>query len=180
MWPWNNAVFSSPQTYYNLWSLLSILLSRLCVYFNFFNLNLFIFNWKIIALQYCVGFCHISTRTGQRYMYVFSLLILPHTHPTPRGCPMRILLNGSICSRSLLELWSDSVYKPYKKTSVIPLYAHYFQNNIPPAWLPTIYMGCSFRKTFNTFPQEIHPLKMTMCHIWRYLRQRAKSVHIGF
>ena len=100
--------------------------------------------------------------------------------PTPRGCPMRILLNGCICSRSLLELWSDSVYKPYKKTSVIPLYAHHFQNNIPPAWLPTIYMGCSFRKTFNTFPQEIYPLKMTMCHIWRYLRQRAKSVHIGF
>ena len=26
----------------------------------FFFKNLFIFNWKIIALQYCVGFCHIS------------------------------------------------------------------------------------------------------------------------
>ena len=106
--------------------------------------------------------------------------LLPHTHPTPRGCPMCIILNGCICSRSLLELWSDSVYKPYKKTSVIPLYAHYFQNNVPLAWLPTIYMGYSFRKTFNTFPQEIHPLKMKMCHIWRYLRQSAKSVHIGF
>ena len=147
----------------------------MCV-FLFFNLNLFIFTWKIIALQYCVGFCHISTWIGQRYMYVFSLT----AHPTTRGCPVCILLNGCICSRSLLELWSDSVYKPYKKTSVIPLYAHYFQNSVPPGWLPTIYMGYSFRKTFNTFPQDSHPLKMKMCNIWRCLRQSAKSVHTGF
>ena len=31
-------------------------------FFGFFlSLNLFIFNWRIIALQYCVDFCHIST-----------------------------------------------------------------------------------------------------------------------
>ena len=24
-------------------------------------LNLFIFNWRIVVLQHCVGFCHIST-----------------------------------------------------------------------------------------------------------------------
>ena len=29
--------------------------------FFFFNLNLFIFDWRIIALPYCVGFCHTST-----------------------------------------------------------------------------------------------------------------------
>ena len=33
--------------------------------FSFFgfikSLNIFIFNWRIIALQYCVDFCHIST-----------------------------------------------------------------------------------------------------------------------
>ena len=28
----------------------------LCVY-----LNLFIFNWRIIAVQYAVGLCHIAT-----------------------------------------------------------------------------------------------------------------------
>ena len=27
----------------------------------FYYLNLFVFNWRIIALQYCVGFCHAST-----------------------------------------------------------------------------------------------------------------------
>ena len=30
-------------------------------------LNFFIFNWRIIALQYCVGFCHISTWISHRY-----------------------------------------------------------------------------------------------------------------
>ena len=30
-------------------------------------LNLFIFNWRIIALQYYVGFCHTSTWISHRY-----------------------------------------------------------------------------------------------------------------
>ena len=29
-------------------------------FWSFFN-NLFIFNWRITALQFCVGFCHTST-----------------------------------------------------------------------------------------------------------------------
>ena len=36
--------------------------SKLFSIFNFFSFFLkFIFNWRIIALQYCVGFCHILT-----------------------------------------------------------------------------------------------------------------------
>ena len=27
----------------------------------FFKVNLFIFNWRVVALQYCVGFCHTAT-----------------------------------------------------------------------------------------------------------------------
>ena len=45
------------------------------------HLNFFkkIFNWKIIALQYSIGFCHISTRISHRYIVVPSLLNLPPT-----------------------------------------------------------------------------------------------------
>ena len=44
--------------------------------------NVFIFNWRIIALQYCVGFCQISTWVSHRYTYVPSLINLPPTsHP---------------------------------------------------------------------------------------------------
>ena len=46
--------------------------------------NVFVFNWKIIALQYCVGFCHTSTWISHRYTYVPSLLNFPPTsHPIP-------------------------------------------------------------------------------------------------
>ena len=48
------------------------------------NLFFFIcFNWKIIALQYCVGFCRISMWISHRYTFVPSLLNRP---PTPLGC----------------------------------------------------------------------------------------------
>ena len=41
-----------------------------------------IFNWRIITLQYCIGFCHTSTWISHRYTYVPSLLKLSATsHP---------------------------------------------------------------------------------------------------
>ena len=53
-----------------------------CCFFFFFKKS-FIFNW-IIALQYCVGFCHTSAWISHRYTYVPSLLNLPATsHPFP-------------------------------------------------------------------------------------------------
>ena len=39
---------------------------------SFFLFRL-IFNWKIIALQYCVGFCHISTWISHQFSSVQSL-----------------------------------------------------------------------------------------------------------
>ena len=45
----------------------------------FFNLNLFFkfiyFNWRIIALQYCVGFCHVSTWTSHMHTYIPSFFM---------------------------------------------------------------------------------------------------------
>ena len=49
--------------------------------FNFLNLNLFICNWRIIALQYRVGFCRTSTWTSRRYPYVPSPLNFPPGAP---------------------------------------------------------------------------------------------------
>ena len=43
-----------------------------------------IFNWRIIALQYCFGFCHTPTWISHRYTYVPSLVNLPSSsHPFP-------------------------------------------------------------------------------------------------
>ena len=44
-----------------------------------FILGLFIFNWRITDVQYCVGFCHTSTWISHRYTYVPSFLVLPPT-----------------------------------------------------------------------------------------------------
>ena len=42
--------------------------------------NLFNLNWRIITLQYCVGFCHVSTWISHRYTYVCSWL---YNHSVP-------------------------------------------------------------------------------------------------
>ena len=44
-------------------------------------LNVFIFNCRMIALQYCVHFCHASTCICHRHTYVPSFLTLSPTSP---------------------------------------------------------------------------------------------------
>ena len=48
----------------------------------FFFLCWIIFNWTIIALRCCVGFCRTSTWISHRYTYVPSCLP-PASHPIP-------------------------------------------------------------------------------------------------
>ena len=44
----------------------------------------FIFNWSIVALRYCVGFCHTSTWINYRYSYFpFHLKLPPTSHSFP-------------------------------------------------------------------------------------------------
>ena len=53
------------------------------VQFLFF-FDVLIFNWRITALPYWVGFCHSSTWISHRYTYVLCLLNLPPipSHPS--------------------------------------------------------------------------------------------------
>ena len=60
-----------------------IFLGIFCL-FVWFGFNLFIFYWRIIALQNFVVFCQTSTRISHRYTHVPSFLNLP-LHPTPLG-----------------------------------------------------------------------------------------------
>ena len=52
------------------------------LFFSFFFFYiLFIFNWKIIALQYCIGLYHTLAGASHRYTYVPSLFnLLPTSH----------------------------------------------------------------------------------------------------
>ena len=53
--------------------------------FFFFGGNFlkFIFNWRMIASQCCVGFCCIRTWISRKYTYIPSLLNLPPSPPIP-------------------------------------------------------------------------------------------------
>ena len=77
---------------------------------------LFIFNWRIIALQCCVGLCHTSTWISHRYTHVPSLLNLPPTsHPSSchrapvwapcviRQIPTGCFTRGRVCVSGLLS-----------------------------------------------------------------------------
>ena len=72
--------FSSVQSFSHVWlfrtpmaqhlwdmPILALHFGSYCL-FIYLYLNLFIFNWKIIALQYYVGFCHTSTWISHRYI----------------------------------------------------------------------------------------------------------------
>ena len=70
--------------FFTIWATWEAPLSLLTFYFvwciSFFLivlLSTFMFNWRIIALQYCAASCHTSTWISHRYAYVFSLLNLP-------------------------------------------------------------------------------------------------------
>ena len=56
----------------------STFLTVSCLEYNFF--------WRIIALQYYVGFCHASTWISHRYTYVPSLL-----NPPPISHPSKVV-----------------------------------------------------------------------------------------
>ena len=56
------------------------------LWWPFFCGTSFFFNWRKIALQCCVGFCHMTVQISHNYTYIPSLLSLPPLpHPTPLG-----------------------------------------------------------------------------------------------
>ena len=81
-------ILSSIIIILNLFKVDCILTTNPFYIYSFLNflINLF-FNWRIIALQNFVVFCHISTRISHRYTRVPSLPNLSHLplHPTPLG-----------------------------------------------------------------------------------------------
>ena len=72
--------------------------------------NLFIFNWRIISLQYSVGFCHTSAWISHSYTRTLSLEIPFHLlpHPTALGCH-RALGLGSL-SHTANSHWLPVLY----------------------------------------------------------------------
>ena len=80
--------------------------------------DLEIFNWKIIALQCCVGFWHMTTRISHEYTYVCSLLSLP---PTPLRCCRHPAGLPVLYSSFLLAITTHrGVYMPIPTSQFVP------------------------------------------------------------
>ena len=55
------------------------------------------FNWRKIALQYCIGFCCTTMQMNHNYTYITSILSLPPLpHPSPSRSSQSARL-GSLC-----------------------------------------------------------------------------------
>jgi len=92
----NSALIVGTQDSIELCHILYCIDQNNCTYLYLF-LN-FIFHWAIIALHYCIGFCHTSTCISHRYTYVPSLLKLPlPPNPSP---PSRLSQSPSLSSLS--------------------------------------------------------------------------------
>ena len=86
--------------------------------------NLFLFNWRIISFQYCVGFCHISNESAIGIdMSPPSRTFLP-PHHTPLGChraPDLSSLHHSANFYCLILCMVMSVFQCYSLNSSNPL-----------------------------------------------------------
>ena len=92
--------------------------------------NVFIFNWRIINLHYCVGFCHTSTWISHSYTYVPSLLNLP---PTPSH-PSRLSESTGFELPASHSKFPLAIYFPYGNVYVLMLLSRF----IPPSSFPTV------------------------------------------
>ena len=80
-----------------------------CQYFCFHYLNLFIFNWRTIALRHCVGFCHTSTWS---LFFVFVFLI-PMNHPFSQESSLWPSEKWDHCGHSDTQIHSQGGIRPW-------------------------------------------------------------------
>ena len=87
-------------------------------------LNLFIFNWRIIALHYCVGFCQHESAIGIVRMLPPSWTSLPPPSPSHPSRLSRSTGLNSLCHRANLHWLSNvtcgNVYVSVLLTALIP------------------------------------------------------------
>ena len=115
------------------------------------NFLKFIFNWRIIALQCCVGFCHTTMSISYKYTHVPSLL---NFSPTPYS----IHLSRSSQSTGLISLCYTAASHQLAILHVI--YIHMFQcyslnafhfSQLPTA-LPCLSVQCQADRKKDVWP----------------------------
>ena len=96
--------------------------------------DLFIFNWKIIALQCCIGLCYTITWISHRCIYVFSLLNLPPTlsHPYRLSQSTRLSSLHHTSNSHWISILHRVMYvfQCYSFNLSHPLFPHHVQKSV--------------------------------------------------
>ena len=72
---------------------------------------LFFFNWRISALQCCVGFCHTIMQNSHKYTHAPSLLnLLPTSHPIPS---LQVVIGHQVELPMLYNIFPLAIYFTY-------------------------------------------------------------------
>ena len=119
-----------------------------------------IFYWRIIALQYCTGFCHISTEISQRDSYISSLSHLPPiSHPVP---PHQVVT----------EHWMESVSLSKSPLTACFTYGNIyvsvlFSQIILPSPSPTEFKSLFFMSVSHILPcVQDHQYHLSRFHVY--------------
>ena len=72
------------------------------IFLFFFHFLKFIFNWRVIALQYCIGFCCTTTWVNHKYTEISSFSSLPPTSPDPTPSGHHRALSWAPCATQQL------------------------------------------------------------------------------
>ena len=126
---------------------------NIVVSYRFPTFLYFIFNCKIITLQYYDVFCHISTWNNHRYTYVLFLLYPP---PTSLPCP---IAGGSV----FFKHYCDHICSKPLRT----LYYHLCQVQIPKLSSPFAALAASSALSITTLPNKSF-LKLVYLNLLRY------------
>ena len=69
------------------------------------------FNWRISALQCCVGFCHTIMQNSHKYTHAPSLLnLLPTSHPIPS---LQVVIGHQVELPMLYNIFPIAIYFTY-------------------------------------------------------------------
>ena len=115
----------------------------------------FIFNWSIIALQYCVGFSHTTTWISHKYTYVPSLLnLIP---------PLQVVIEHQVELPVLHSNFPLTIFFTSGNVYVSILLSQF----IPPSPSPTVSTSLFSMSVSPLLPyKQVHQYHLSRFHIY--------------
>lgn len=119
-----NTIFSNSKVYFFvvdkkiiwLWSSFYLVTTYIKLIKYFLSILFFKFNWRAIAPQCCVDFCHTSTWMSHRYTYIPALLNLPLTFfSTP---PLQVVTGRQAKVPALYSNFTLAIYFTHCNTYI--------------------------------------------------------------